>query len=309
MNTGIAAAAAVGAGLFLAAGGVLQQRAASRRPSNERLLLLHLARDRIWLAGIAAAGVSYGLQGLALTFGPLALVQPLIVSELVFAVPISVRMRGLRLQKRDWLAVGVVVAGLALSIVSADPRRGDPLQPFGVWVLPLIVVAGLAAAGIGVARVLSGPASASALAVAGAVVMAMQSALYNATIALLPKVGFFPVFVHWQPYLLIAASFFGMALIQRAFRAGPLAASSPVIDSLLPLGAIALGLTMFGEQVNTSAWALAGGVAGLALLVTGIVLLDTSPVVRKEQRIEREEAEHEETREREQPQREHRDAK
>ncbi len=290
MNTLVAAGAAVGAGLCLAAGGVLQQRAASKQPSDERLLVLHLLRDRTWLAGIAAAGASYGLQGLALSFGPLALVQPLVVSELVFAVPISVRMRGLRLRGRDWVAVGVIVAGLALGIVGADPHRGNPLQPFMVWVIPLIIVAALAAAGIGLARCLSGPASASALAVAGAVVMAMQSALYNSTIALLAKVGFFPVFVHWQPYLLIAASIVGMMLIQRAFRAGPLAASSPVIDCLLPLGAIALGLTMFGEKINTSPWALTGGAVGLALLVAGIVLLDTSPVVRQEQRIERGEA-------------------
>jgi drug/metabolite transporter (DMT)-like permease len=287
MRTLIAAAAAVGAGLFLAAGGVLQQRAASTRPEGERHFVLHLLRTPIWLAGITAAGASYGLQAVALSFGPLALVQPLVVSELVFALPVSVRLRGLRLRPRDWLAVGAVVAGLALGIVAAEPRRGNPLQPFAVWVLPLIVVGVLAAVGIGAARVLTGPAMATALAASGAVVMAMQSALYNATIALIPRVGFWSVFAHWQPYLLVAMSIAGAVLIQNAFRAGPLAASTPVIDSLLPLGAVALGLIMFGEQVRTSAWALAGAGAGVLLLVAGIVLLDTSPVVRKEQRIER----------------------
>lgn len=287
MNTVISAAAAIGAGLFLAAGGVMQQRAASARPSDERHFVLHLLHSPLWLIGIGAAGVSYGLQALALSFGPLTLVQPLVVSELVFAVPVSVRLRGLRLGWRGWLAVASVVAGLAVGIVAADPRRGNPLQPFPVWVVPLIVVGVLAGAGILTARAARGPVRASALAAAGAIVMGMQSALYNSTIALIPKVGFWSVFVHWQPYLLVAVSVAGALLIQNAFRAGPLAASTPVIDSLLPLTAIALGLFMFGDQVRTTPWALAGAVGGVLLLLAGIVLLDISPVVRKEQKIER----------------------
>jgi drug/metabolite transporter (DMT)-like permease len=287
VRTVISALAAVGAGLLLAAGGVLQQRAASRRPSGERRFSLHPVRDPVWLAGIAGAAASYGLQAVALSFGPLSLVQPLLVTELVFAVPVSVRLRHLRLARRDWFAVVAVLVGLTASIVGADPRQGDPLQPFPVWVVPLIVVGVLAAVGIGLSRVVEGPVRASALAGAGAVVMAMQSALYNATIALIPRVGFWPVFTHWQPYLLIAASALGAVLIQAAFRAGPLAASTPVIDSILPLAAIGLGLAMFGEHVRTSPPALVAESVGVVLLLAGILALDTSPVVRREQQIER----------------------
>jgi drug/metabolite transporter (DMT)-like permease len=184
MSTLIAVFAAVGAGMLLATGGILQQRATSRRPAGERRLALHIVTDRTWLLGIAAAAGSYGMQAVALSFGPLALVQPLLVTELVFAVPVSVRLRKLRLRARDWISVGAVAGGLAVSIVAADPRGGDPPAPFPVWVVPLAVVGGLAGLGVAVARFARGPARATALATAGAVVMAMQSALYNATIAL-----------------------------------------------------------------------------------------------------------------------------
>jgi hypothetical protein len=50
---------------------------------------------------------------------------------------------------------------------------------------------------------------------------------------------------------------------------------------------IGLGVVVFGEQVNTSGLALLGGCAGLALLIAGIVALDTSGVVREQQRREK----------------------
>lgn len=298
MTIVISAIAAVVAGLCLAASGVLQQRAAARRPSSERMslrLIVRLAHDRWWLVGISLAVLSYGFQALALTFGPLTLVQPLIVSELLFAVPASVRLRGLRLRPRDWGAVLAVIAGLTLGIVSASPQKGQPIQPFLSWVPALAAVGVVVVAGRLLAKFSSGgPAKAAGFALAGACAMGLQSALYDATITIL-RAGFFQVFLHWETYLLIAVSLLGAFLVQNAYQAGPLAASTPVMDSTLPLVAIGLGIGLFGETIRTGPLALAGAATGLVLLLVGIVALDTSPVVRKQQEID--EQEREETRE------------
>lgn len=293
LSYGISAGAAICAGLSIAAAGVLQQRAASRRPSGERLslqLLHRLVTDKVWLSGIGLAVVSYGFQAVALSFGPLALVQPLIVSELLFAIPVSVRLRKLRLRKRDWATIAMIVTGLAVGIVAADPRRGHPIQSFWTWLPALIAVVVVSACAVLLTRVLSGPPRATAFALGGAVLMAMQSALYAATIALLRR-DHWLLFAHWEPYALIVASAVGMFLIQNAFQAGPLAASTPVIDATLPLLAVALGVWLFGEHVRTTPLGLGGAALGIVLLVAGIVLLDRSPVVRKEQRIEQKEQE------------------
>lgn len=287
----ISAIAAILAGASIAAGGVLQQREASRRPSHERLsarLVKRLLADRTWLLGIGLAALSYGFQAVALTFGPLALVQPLIVSELLFAVPVSVRLRHLRLRARDWGAVAAVIAGLTVGIVAASPSRGNPLQPFSTWWPALLGVGVLAGAAVVAGRVLHGPARATAFALAGAVTMALQSALYNTTIQVL-RTQLWGVFLHWETYALVVASALGMFLIQNAFQAGPLAASTPVIDAVLPLAAIALGIGLFGEHVRPGPIPQVGAGLGILLLIGGIVALDTSPVVRKEQRIERRE--------------------
>jgi drug/metabolite transporter (DMT)-like permease len=306
----IAALAAVAAGICLAAAGVLQHRAASRRPSDERMslrLLMMLASDRTWLAGIGSALLSYGFQAVALTFGPLTLVQPLIVSELLFAVPVSVRMRDLRLHKREWIAIASVVAGLALGIVAANPGKGDPTQPISVWAPALVAVAVITAGCVLVARMVSGPVKATAFALAGATAMGFQSGLYAATIALL-RTEHWLLFTHWEPYALVVASLVGMFLIQNAFQSGPLAASTPVLDATLPLVAIAIGVWLFNEQIRTTAFGLGGAAVGIALLIIGIIGLDTSPVVRREQQIEqeeKEETEREETQEEAQAEAQH----
>jgi drug/metabolite transporter (DMT)-like permease len=298
-ETIVSASAAVVSGLFLATAGVLQQRAASRRSSRDRmsLRLVHsLVTDRTWLAGILSAGLSYGFQAVALAFGPLVLVQPLVVSELLFAVPVSVRMRGLRLRRRDWTAVGAVVAGLAIGIVAADPKKGQPIEPFTVWLPALIGVAALTVLCLVTTRFLEGPPMASAFALAGACTMGLQSALYAATIALLKQQGW-ALFANWEPYALVVASLVGAFLIQNAFQSGPLAASTPVIDATLPLVAIALGVGLFGEHVRTSVLGLTGAIVGIALVIVGIVGLDTSPVVRKEQRLQQQEQQEQEQQE------------
>ncbi|MGH3098097.1 MAG: DMT family transporter [Streptosporangiales bacterium] len=288
----IAIPAAIAAGLCFAVAGVLQQDVASRRPDEEELtgrLLVRLARRRRWLAGIGVALLSYAFQALALRFGPLALVQPLIVTEVVFALPLSVRLHGMRLGGREWLGAGGVTAGLALAIVSSNPHGGHPLasSPLG-WLVTLSGVAVLGAAGTFVGMRVGGTLRASLLAFTAALILGMQSALLDATVALFSK-GLVPALTSWQPYLMGVASIGGLLFIQSAFQAGPLASSMPVVDATEPTTAVVIGLALFGEVVSVGTWALLGTAFGILMAVAGIVTLDTSPVIHRLQRVERSE--------------------
>ena len=143
------------------------------------------------------------------------------------------------------------------------------------WGVAVVVVAGRLFAKFSG----SGPAKAAGFALAGACAMGLQSALYDATITLLRQ-GFLPMFLTWEPYVLIAVSLFGAFLVQNAYQAGPLAASTPVMDSTLPLVAIALGIGLFGETIRTEAWALAGAGAGLAVILGLFILVTYLDVTR-----------------------------
>ncbi|MEU9353686.1 DMT family transporter [Streptomyces griseoloalbus] len=279
---GIAVLASLAAGVCFAVAGVLQQWAAAGRPDAEAFtarLLGHLARDRVWRYGIGLAVVAYGFQSLALAFGPLSLVQPLIVAELVFAVPLSARLHRLRLERREWSGTLAVAVGLALALVSARPHGGDPraagLLP---WLLAVGVIAAVVCGALATARVLAGPWRASATALAAGAVMGTQSVLLAATVDRL-RHGLLTALTAWQTYALVAASVGGLLLIQSAFQQGPLAASMTVLDATEPVVAVTVGVLLFDEAIHTGWPVSAVTVAGLALVAAGIASLDTSPVI------------------------------
>lgn len=59
------------------------------------------------------------------------------------------------------------------------------------------------------------------------------------------------------------------------------------MDAVLPLVSIGLGIGLFGEYVRTTALGLVGAAVGMVLLVSGIVALDTSSLIHRQQRQER----------------------
>ncbi len=84
----------------------LQQREASTLRDDQagsiRMLLI-LVRRPFWLGGVAAdAGGFIAVAG-ALAVGRLVVVQPLIVTVLLFALPLSSRLTGRRVRRNDWV--------------------------------------------------------------------------------------------------------------------------------------------------------------------------------------------------------------
>lgn len=89
-------------------------------------LLAHLARQRLWLAGIVLATSAYGLQALALAFGPLALVAPVTATDLLFALPLAARWSGRPMRRRDW--AGCVLAGGGIAVFLVPGTRPTPRE-------------------------------------------------------------------------------------------------------------------------------------------------------------------------------------
>lgn len=279
----IGIAAALTAGGCFAAAGVMQQRAAATRPRDESLslrLIAKLARQRIWVLGVSLAALSYVFQALALSDAPLSVVQPLLITEVLFAIPISVRLHGMRLRRREWAGVLAVAGGLAVAIALANPRSGDPIAPITSWAPMIAVLTAMTVAGIVVGRRRPGTPRAAAYAFSAAVVMSLEAAFMDATTRRFEG-GAANGFSSWEPYAMAVCSLVAMLLIQSAFQAGPLAASMPVVDAVGPLLAIGIGLALFGDHITSSAPRLTGSAIAIAVLLLGIVLLDTSPVVQR----------------------------
>lgn len=277
----IAVIAALAAGCTFAVGAVLQQSAAREASLEHSLsirLLWELAHRPKWLLGIASDAGSFALQALALAHGPIALVQPLLVTAVLFAIPIAVQLKGMRLGTQEWIGTVAVAGGLALFLVSASPAAGEPKTTFARWVLILIAVGGLMMLAVVIGQTLHGPFRASLFALSAGAAFGLLAALTKTSTWLLGQ-GASTFFSAWQPYAMLGVAIAGAIVQQSAFQAAPLPASLPVMDSTEPTVAVLIGVFAFGETLGTSILALTGEAAGILALITGIVLLDRSPVV------------------------------
>ncbi len=284
MNIAIAVVCALGAAFCFALGSLFQQGAA-RQSAEGTLhfrLLLALLHDRRWLAGVSLSVCSFLILGTALAFGPLSLVQPLVATEIVIALPLIARRNKRPLTRKDALGALTVAAGMAIFIAVSPPLRGVVQPGLAAWIP--------AFAGIGVVIAVAGAASLRArgvarviwLAVAAGVVYGLLDALAKSSVGVLQTRGFGAVVTTWEPYALAAAGVLGGLFGQSAFNAGPLSLSLPVIDTLEPIAAVVLATTVFRERLASSPWQLALQLAGGVLAVAGIAVLSHSSIVSTE---------------------------
>ena len=88
---------------------------------------------------------------------------------------------------------------------------------------------------------------------------------------------FVTLFTSWPAYCVIVAGLIGVWLMESSFNAAPLHASLPGITAAQPLTGILLGVVVFGDVIRISRAMLALQAAGLAAVVTGVILVARAP--------------------------------
>jgi drug/metabolite transporter (DMT)-like permease len=281
MKFGAAILAALGAAMCFAVAAILQQEAAQLADQNESLslrLIADLLRRPKWLAGIAFLLAGFGLQATALSYGPVALVQPIIVTELAFAIPLAIWRHQRRAGRREWIGIGCVVAGVAIFLWAASPASGTPNPGAGAWLASLVPVGAVAAAAVLIGAKRRDQTKPMLLGAAAGLLFGVLAVLTKATTYLLSAdVG--TAFLHWQPYAAIAVGIASLVVSQSAYQAGPLAYSLPFVDILEPVVAVVIGETVLGEDLHVSGGILAVEAIAGAVAAAGIVCLTTSKTV------------------------------
>ncbi len=117
--------AIVAAFLFAVAATFQQRGALELGVSAEGLKsFLKLGGSSWWLGGTAALLVGYVAQAIALDRGRISIVQPLLVSTVVFALPLGYLVTSQVVTRRQVLGAAIVVAGLALYALFGKPASG-----------------------------------------------------------------------------------------------------------------------------------------------------------------------------------------
>jgi drug/metabolite transporter (DMT)-like permease len=262
------------AALLYATASVLQHRAAVEAPEDQSLrvgLLGYLARKPWWVAGVAADVGGYVAQFLALGHGPLVIVQPLLVSGLLFALPLGAALSHRRITTREVWAAAAVVIGLAALLVALSPEQGHVDATGTAWVA--LLAATLIPAALLVAGALRMPSLKPLLLASSAgVIYGLTAALTKVTAHQLGS-GIMHALTGWQLYVLITVGVIGMVLTQSAFQAGPLKASLPALTVVDPIVSVLIGMVAFHEHVDQDPVRIAVGLAGAVVMVAGVVAL------------------------------------
>ena len=266
MNEVAAVATALASAGSAAAASIMQHHSARQAPdSKTHHFLGHLLTRPIWIMGMAAAAVGLVLHVVALDYGQLAVVQPLLISGVLFALPISALLEGRRPSGREWLLAVVLVAGLATFLLAARPTEGrvkldaDVLAWSSITTGALIVVITVVAL-----RWPHGHRPAL-LGTAAGVGYGLVAALIKECTALY-HTGFLHLLSDWPLYVLIGVGAASLGLTQMAYRAGALAKSMPALTVADPAASVALGVLAFHEDLRTDPLALALQVIGFLVM-------------------------------------------
>jgi drug/metabolite transporter (DMT)-like permease len=270
------------AALLIGTGFVLQQNAAQREPAS-RFLSLRLITDLLkqprWLAGIACMVGGQVLAAWSIGNLSLAFVEPLLTTNLVFALLLAVPIAKATL--RFWEIFGAVVLCLGVALLSAA-RSAKPIGlSFGSvshWPAAAVIAA-IAFAAVHAGRTHPGRPRAMLTGMAAGLVFGIQDALTRQTLQILNSNGAGAMFTTWAPYALVGAGAIGIWLMQSAFNSGPLPLSLPAISAGEPLVGILLGVLVFGDRIQIAPGELALQAGGIFALIVGVILVGRAPAL------------------------------
>src|SRR5690348_10546994 len=136
---------AVAASVCTATASLCQRKGAKDNPTAgfDAGLLVRLARQPVWLLGIAAMIGGFIFQITALRFGDLALVQPILAAELLFVFGYLAIAGTRRVTGRDLLAAAAMSGGIGVFLRLAAPSGGRLHAPGSSWLLAGLVTAGV----------------------------------------------------------------------------------------------------------------------------------------------------------------------
>jgi len=272
----IAVLFALGAALFSALSDVIQQRSAHRVGDHgigAAALFARLLTDRRWWVGTVSGLVGLALQAVALGLGSVLLVESVLVTSLLFALPLGARQSGHRLRRSVWLWSALLVAAESIIIAVGHPTAGQARATLEAWVWVIAVLAPTVLLCLIGARAYAGRAAA-------AVLLAAVSAISWGIFAVLTK-GMVDLFGQGPRALLAAPELYAWGAValtgavyqQSSFRAGALTASLPTITVLEPMVAATLGMVLLGEVLNPGRDAAFTLVLAVATLVAAVAAL------------------------------------
>ena len=233
----------------------------------------YLFRHPLWLLGWLAMFGSLLFQALALHFGPLSVVQPLLVTELILALALRRTWLHQSIRAVTWGAAATTGAGLVIFLVATSPSASAFVPSTSRWIAPSLTTIGVAALLVVAAQRGSPNRRAALFASATALLWALEATFIKATTDTISSFGVGGALAHWPVYALMIGGAAGLMCEQAALHVRPLSVSQPFIVIVDPIVSVVLGVWLYREHLHTGAAHVMIGSLAFALMCAGIVAL------------------------------------
>ena len=236
-----------------------------------------LVRSNWWLFGSIALLVGYAVQAVALDHGRLAIIQPLLVTTVVFALPLGYWFTQQDVGRREILGAAVVVGGLMLFALFGAPSSGNDNAPNDEWAIALSVIVVLCAGLLVLARRAVGSREAALYGIVSGILFGTSACLVKPMVETLDE-GITAVLSSWEFYAMAIAGIAAFALQQVSLSSGFLATSVATVSTANPIVSVLIGTLLFDERLARPLWHVVVAFVGLGLAMFGAAIISIARV-------------------------------
>jgi drug/metabolite transporter (DMT)-like permease len=229
------------------------------------------------------AAVGFALQAAALGRGSVLLVQALLVTSLLFALPISAWRSHRKLTRWEWTWAVLLAASVAVIVTVGNPTAGHSRASLDAWNGVILVMGPALVLSMIGARVWSGPTRAVLLALVSGSLWGLFAVLTKGVVDRLDD-GIWQLVRTPELYAWALVAIAGTAWQQSSFRAGSMTASLPTMTVAEPVVGSSLGIVVLGETLRPgdAGWftlivAVAVMVVATAALARGAAITTPTP--------------------------------
>lgn len=271
----MAATLALIAAFLFALAAALQQKGALNLPTislADPKSFVRLVGQTMWLLGTLALLTGYLFQAAALDRGRLSVIQPLLVTTVVFALPLGYFLTRQHVGRREVLGSVVIILGLGLFVYFGDPAGGKENASNLQWAITIGLLSVLSVLLIVLGSGGNLSKKAAVYGTVAGILFGLSSSLTKPTLDYLhDSVG--TMLSHWECYALAIAGVLGFVLQQVSLGTGRLSPSVATVSVANPLVGILIGIFLLDERLSRPLWHVVLAFLGLGLALVGAVVI------------------------------------
>lgn len=273
---GVAAVLALVAAASFALAATLWQKASMSRgvePGDVKATLM-LLTSTVWLLGLVAQVAGIVLQAAALDRGRVAIIQPLLVTSIVWALPLGYYLTNQTVTRRHIEGAAVVVLGLAVFAIVGDPAEGVDNAPTSQWISAFIVLGAICIGLMLFSRSDDLGTKAAVFGTTTGVLYGVSATLMKPVMETLNASGVSEVLKGWQFWVMALTGLVGFYLQQVSLSTGRLVTSVATVSVTNPVVSVLLGALVLQETLDGNpTWHRVAAIGALAVALLGAVLI------------------------------------